>query len=278
MHAPVRSAEFQNQEQVQKFYVIGADERLPLADDLDTIIIPIGSATFASLFEAEETVLGTGSMIYVPANTQTEINFVGEFNLTVFNFSPALRQNVGGAPDSGDQSLFSCPQLVKDPPRINTMARFLRRISSDNEDNARPCMLAVARLLLCQIALHAEQDSNWSIASQSGLNASKVRMIDRYIEANLEDPLRLEKLAQLAGISRYHFLRSFKTATGLTPLQYILVKRVERARQMLKDSKESIAEVAYATGFSSQSHLNRTFKRHFGLTPGAYKRRHRIDL
>ena len=99
--------------------------------------------------------------------------------------------------------------------------------------------------------------------------------IDRYIESNIENVLRIDDLAAQVGLSRYHFLRCFKRATGSSPLQYVLARRVEHARQLLSRSEESIAAVAYAAGFSSQSHLNAMFKRHFGVTPGAFVRVHR---
>ena len=99
--------------------------------------------------------------------------------------------------------------------------------------------------------------------------------IDRSIESNIENGLRIDDLAAQVGLSRYHFLRCFKRATGSSPLQYVLARRVEHARQLLSHSEESIAAVAYAAGFSSQSHLNAMFKRHLGVTPGAFVRVHR---
>lgn len=106
----------------------------------------------------------------------------------------------------------------------------------------------------------------------AGLQPRHLAAIDRFIDAHLEDTLRIDDLASLAGLSRFHFLRCFKRATGSSPLQYILARRVARAQVLLGSDGASIAAVAYATGFSSQSHLNAMFKRHVGLTPGAYRR------
>lgn len=99
--------------------------------------------------------------------------------------------------------------------------------------------------------------------------------IDHFIDCNIERVLRIDDLAALVGLSRFHFLRCFKRATGSSPLQYVLARRVAHARQLLAQSDESIAAVAYAAGFSSQSHLNAMFKRHLGVTPGVFKRVHR---
>lgn len=99
--------------------------------------------------------------------------------------------------------------------------------------------------------------------------------IDSFIDRNIECVLRIDDLASLVGLSRYHFLRCFKRATGSSPLQYVLARRVEHARRLLAHGDESIAAIAYAAGFSSQSHLNAMFKRHLGVTPGAFLRVHR---
>ncbi|HEY6965541.1 MAG TPA: AraC family transcriptional regulator, partial [Erythrobacter sp.] len=109
---------------------------------------------------------------------------------------------------------------------------------------------------------------------RAGLQPRHLAAIDHFIDSHIEGTLRIDDLAGLAGLSRFHFLRCFKRATGSSPLQSILARRVEHAASLLAAHEASIAEVAYAAGFSSQSHLNATFKRHVGMTPGAYRRAH----
>jgi AraC-like DNA-binding protein len=87
-----------------------------------------------------------------------------------------------------------------------------------------------------------------------------------------DDPLAiltLTALADEAGLSRYQFLRSFASATGLTPHAYILQRRIHRARQLIRCGAR-LAEAAAQSGFSDQSHMTRLFVRSFGVTPGAY--------
>jgi AraC family transcriptional regulator len=93
-----------------------------------------------------------------------------------------------------------------------------------------------------------------------------------YIEASLEQPIELEELAQIAGMSRFHFCRLFKAAIGVTPHQFVIRRRVERAKQLLGKSGLSIAEVAVACGFANQDHLTRYFKREMRVTPGVFRR------
>ncbi len=102
---------------------------------------------------------------------------------------------------------------------------------------------------------------------RSGLPpASLARVLD-FIEAHLGDPLTLERLAGVAGFSPSHFTSLFRRATGLAPHQFLMERRVERARVLLSGTRLPISEVAVLAGFADQSHLTRTFKRLAGVTP-----------
>jgi len=78
-------------------------------------------------------------------------------------------------------------------------------------------------------------------------------------------------MAAAAHLSVYHFARQFKAATGLPPHQYVIMRRVERARQLLQAGTDlSLAEVAAHAGFSDQSQFSHHFKRLVGVTPGQF--------
>jgi AraC family transcriptional regulator len=84
-------------------------------------------------------------------------------------------------------------------------------------------------------------------------------------------------MASAARLSVYHFARQFKAATGLPPHKYVIMRRVERAKELLQTNTHlTLAEVAAHAGFSDQSHLSHHFKRHVGVTPGRYQTPARI--
>jgi AraC family transcriptional regulator len=100
----------------------------------------------------------------------------------------------------------------------------------------------------------------------------KLRAVLAYIEDHLDADLTLEDLAAVAHLSPYHFARQFRAATGLPPHQFVIARRVERARQFLQEDDDlSLAQVASRAGFSDQSHLSRHFKRLVGVTPGRFR-------
>jgi len=90
------------------------------------------------------------------------------------------------------------------------------------------------------------------------------------IEANLEGELRIEQLAREAGLSLFHFVRVFSAAFHVTPHQYVQARRAARAKSLLA-RRVAPSEAAAAAGLSDQSHLNRWFKRAYGVTPAQYQ-------
>lgn len=97
------------------------------------------------------------------------------------------------------------------------------------------------------------------------------RVVD-YVEANLDQDLRLTSLAAVAGMSMFHFARRFRETVGLSPHAYVVSRRIVRARTMLRRSGVRLADVALACGFSSQAHFTTAFHRSLGVTPGRYAR------
>jgi AraC family transcriptional regulator len=106
------------------------------------------------------------------------------------------------------------------------------------------------------------------------LNIRQMQRVREFVEAHLETDIRLDQLAELCGRSTEYFVRLFKATNGVSPYQYVLNLRIERARALLRDETQSIADVALACGFSHQEHLTRMFRRFTGVTPGRYRRSH----
>jgi AraC family transcriptional regulator len=107
---------------------------------------------------------------------------------------------------------------------------------------------------------------------RAGLAPSQLRRVRDVVEERLDRDLSLEDLAAAAGLSRAHFARSFRVATGQTPYAYLRERRVARARDLLAGSARPVVEIAGLTGFRSQSHLGRVFKNATGRTPAEYRR------
>ena len=103
------------------------------------------------------------------------------------------------------------------------------------------------------------------------------RVVDtlRWIDEAPERDLGIDRLAEQAGLSPYHFLRTFERATGVTPHQYVLRSRLRAAAQRLADAPEKIVDVALDSGFADLSNFNRAFRAEFGVNPRTYRLRWR---
>lgn len=108
-------------------------------------------------------------------------------------------------------------------------------------------------------------------ARAGGMPARRLGELRDYIHVNLGQRIALDELAKVAGVSASHLNRVFKASTGETPHQYVLRQRVERARDALLHTDDSIADIALACGFADQSHLTRSLRRALGLTPRALR-------
>lgn len=99
-----------------------------------------------------------------------------------------------------------------------------------------------------------------------------VDRVGRYVDAHLAGPITLSGLAAQASLSPYHFARAFRATTGLPPHRFVNACRLERAKNALLHSPATVAEVAYAVGFSNVSHFRRLFRRELGVLPGQLRR------
>lgn len=108
-------------------------------------------------------------------------------------------------------------------------------------------------------------------AARSGLDPARLARVTDYVDANLERTIVVRELADVAGMSPFHFSHCFRAATNTSPHRFVTARRVDLGKRLLTDPGLSLAEIAFACGFSNQSHFTKVFKEHMGATPGAYR-------
>jgi AraC family transcriptional regulator len=136
---------------------------------------------------------------------------------------------------------------------------------------------SLANVLAVHLIRHVLTPRSPARGRDGTLPRGRLRAVVEYIEEHLHASPSLNQLAAVARLSAYHFARQFKGATGLPPHQYVIARRVERARQLLQAGTDlSLAEVAARAGFSDQSQFTHHFKRVVGVTPGQFRTPARI--
>ncbi len=125
-----------------------------------------------------------------------------------------------------------------------------------------------ASTLAHRIAEHLREEYAGQKSVRPGrLDRATVDRIAEYVDAELDTELTLDQLAKIAMLSPFHFARSFKATAGLAPHQFVIARRIDRAKALLLKGKP-VPEVAYAVGLSNVGHFRRMFRRHLGVNPG----------
>ena len=108
--------------------------------------------------------------------------------------------------------------------------------------------------------------------ARGGLAGWQRKRVAEYIEEHLAEDLSLSQLAEVAGLSQFHFARAFRESMGLPPLRYVSARRVERAKDLLAQPGLSVTQIGAQLGFNDTSHFSASFRKHIGATPSAYRR------
>ena len=101
----------------------------------------------------------------------------------------------------------------------------------------------------------------------------RLKRATEYMAAHLAEPISLADIAGATGLSRMHFAAQFRAATGLRPHEYLLQRRIERARELLLTSRLPLVEIAFEVGFKTQAHFTTVFARFVGETPNVWRQR-----
>ena len=183
-----------------------------------------------------------------------------------FSFTPAVLEAVVAAVPGARRMAFAVPHLPPLPELMPLLAAA--EAAREAEDAAGLEELAV-RLAGAVAATLA--DGPRPTAAPSRRDERRVSDALRRIEAEAHEPLALADLAREAGMSPYHFLRTFRQVAGMTPHQLVLRTRLHRAAVRLRTSAEAISTIAFDAGFGDLSTFNRRFRRVMGCSPGAYR-------
>ena len=127
-------------------------------------------------------------------------------------------------------------------------------------------------LLLQFVAAAALQGGQTKLLeTPAAVGDRRIASVLDHVEAHLAAPLMVKELAEVASVSPFHFARVFRRALGRTPHDYVMHRRTERAKLMLRDTDEGLARIAFACGFASQSHMTDVFRVRVGASPAQFR-------
>ncbi|MBH5397196.1 helix-turn-helix transcriptional regulator [Bradyrhizobium sp. CNPSo 4010] len=208
------------------------------------------------------------NMNFAPAKMETwaiwnETRYMRHISFTFAD--DALKQLVN---EDVSPSAFA-PRLLFHDPALFHIAKIFEAEVNREEDTPRLYGDSLSVALLLRLAALGKA---YPTPARGGLPPRRLRMVTDYLREHLAHNVGLLELANIAQLSRSHFCRAFRMSTGQSPHQWLLIARIEKAKEMLVSGQFPIAEVAALTGFADQAHLSRHFSRIVGCSPSAWRR------
>jgi AraC family transcriptional regulator len=214
--------------------------------------------------------MGPGSVLLVSRGTEDSVFFPGAVRRVLLNLEPSLLKRAYPDIDTGRDVEFIDQWGVSDPQ----IEFILRALEADLEAGI-PAGGLFGESLLCALAVHLQ--NRYAVTRppipqlRNGLPRARLNRVIEFIDANLDGEIGLSALAETAGMSAHYFSELFKQSVHLSPHQFVLRRRIDRARTLLNDPAMTVFEAAVRSGFADQSHFTKMFRRVVGVTPTAYR-------
>jgi AraC family transcriptional regulator len=158
-----------------------------------------------------------------------------------------------------------------DDEGLNSLLGLLRAELMRRE--ASPSFVeGIAQAIAIHLAREYGETGKEAHGSSPSLPGHKLRQITDWMSEHKAEEFSLERLAEQARLSRFHFQRLFKAATGVSPSRYHIDLRMEEARRLLRETKMNVVDVALEVGYTNPSHFAQLFRRETGLSPSDYRR------
>jgi len=214
-------------------------------------------------------------MVVVPSGVHSRWEIDGSRKIIILTIPDSTARNVLGSASSAqirDALLPLCADSIVDP----FLESLICRMWACAEGNHLADRYQADGILMTLLAALVRKTDNFN-SLESRIDFPKWRFVRvvEYVDAHLDQNITLEDLAMAAGFSRTHFVRSFRKQTGETPHKWLMRRRLERVKDLLQSTEESLSQIADKCGFSSQSHMSTTMKRAVGLTPKQWRDRYR---
>jgi AraC family transcriptional regulator len=214
-----------------------------------------------------------GSIAVVPAGSPARWRWSGLKDSLHIYLEPAFVARVASEAFDLDPARLMIPALDGiDLPALRSAMRAVDTELTTGGAGGRLAAESLANILAVHLIRHVVAPRRLAGRHDGVLPQRRLCAVIEYIVEHLDASPTLEQMAAVARLSPYHFARQFKAATGMPPHEYVITRRVERAKQLLQGGADiSLAEVAAQAGFSDQSQFSRHFKRLLGITPGQFR-------
>ncbi|MEL6930548.1 MAG: AraC family transcriptional regulator [Cyanobacteria bacterium J06600_6] len=213
-----------------------------------------------------------GDMLLTPANTPLFVRWEGNENCLQIQLPEAfLKRVVEETLGKNGDRLTLVPTFHSRNQQLEAIATLLMAEMQQPQPSGSLYLDSLANVLAVQLLRSYGTNSAQIPSYEGGLPIYQLNKVLDYIDAELAEGIKLADLASLLNMSPFHFARMFKQSMEITPHQYVIQQRVERAKQLLKNSDRAIIDIALECGFNSHSSLSKQFRKVMGITPKTFR-------
>ncbi|MEM0979396.1 MAG: helix-turn-helix transcriptional regulator [Cyanobacteria bacterium P01_H01_bin.58] len=212
-----------------------------------------------------------GDMLITPANTPLFVRWERDENCLQIQLPAAFLKRVAEETlgKNGDR-LTLVPTFQSRQQQLESISMLLLTEVQQRQPNGL-YLDSLANILAVQLLRNYGTTSAQLPTYEGGLPTYQLNHVLDYIDAGLAGEIKLASLAGLLNMSPFHFGRMFKQSMGISPHQYVIQQRLERAKHLLKHSDQAIIDIALECGFNSHSHLSKQFRKVMGVTPRTFR-------
>lgn len=213
-----------------------------------------------------------GQYCVVPAGASTRWVVSQPARSLLLRLTPSLLGDTSQAMGLGSGGALLAPAIHVRDPQVERIGWMMQAEDHDAYPGGRLFADSLASALATRLLTLQSRRALVADTQGRALPGWRLRRVQDYVEAHLDEPLSLLELAAVAGYSASHFKALFKQATGVPVHRYVLERRVERARILLLQGEQRIGDIALAAGFSHASHMARCLRRVLGTSPSQLMR------
>ncbi len=218
----------------------------------------------------EQVVMEPNQIFFNPANIDFSRSTADHYEFILVLITP--KKMLATAPLVSDKSTFTESYHIKDPNLEHIFKLLLSEIQTGNQNGKLFLENIMSTLAFHFVKNYSREQTSNLVENVSGLTSKELEKALSHIDKNMAESYSIENLAEEFGVNKFNFIKKFKSSTNVTPHQFIIKKKLERSKNLLKENSLSLTDITYMLNFSDQSHFSNSFKKMYGVTPREFRK------
>jgi len=221
--------------------------------------------------EKNETIMKKNDIWFLPANESADFKTEDFFEFITVLISPAKMISSSKTLLTADDISFRMMTNIQDSHLEQLLKLLLSEVRTENA-NGKLFIENLISIFAMHFVKNYTNSENDLVKNVNGFTEKDYEKILLHIENNLTENISIDELAEKFGIGKHDFFKKFKTSTNITPYKFIVQKKLERSKQLLREFKYTLTDITYLLNFTDQSHFTKSFKKMFGVTPNEFRK------